>query len=158
MQSLFTKHSKGEFIMKKNIIALALVMAVGLAFVATDAMAWGYGNCGGWGGNRYNAQSYDTNNKVYQDFLKSTADLRAEIDADRAELAAIMASSQPDAQKVRSLTEQINKNITKLNDAAAAQNLPTYGMGRGMMGPDMGRGMMGFNSYNNGYGSNCPWW
>jgi len=140
--------------MKKNIIALALVMAAGLAFAVSDAMAWGYGNCGGWGGNRYNAQSYDTNNKVYQNFLKSTADLRTEIDADRAELAAIMASSQPDAQKARSLTEQINQNITKLNEAAVAQNLPTYGMGRGMMG----RGMMGYNSYDNGYGYNCPWW
>ncbi|HBU37337.1 MAG TPA: zinc resistance protein, partial [Planctomycetaceae bacterium] len=22
----------------------------------------------------------------------------------------------------------------------------------------MGRGMMGYNSYDNGYGYNCPWW
>lgn len=154
--------------MKKNIIALALVMAVGLAFVATDAMAWGYGNCGVWNGNGYNAQSFDTNNKAYQDFLNSTAKLRAEIDADRAELAAIMASPNPDAKKVRSLTEQINEGITTLNEKAAAQNLPTNGMmgpgmmgrgmGRGMMGRGMGHGMMGYNGYDNGYGYNCPRW
>ncbi|WP_018126089.1 hypothetical protein [Desulfovibrio oxyclinae] len=148
--------------MKKNIITLALVMAVGLAFAASDAMAWGYG-CGGYGGYGYNAQSYNTNNKAYQDFLNSTAKLRAEIDADRAELAAVMASPEPDAKKARSLTEQINAKIVKLNEVAAAQNLPTYGMmgpgmGRGMMGPGMGRGMMGYNSYDNGYGYNCPWW
>lgn len=140
--------------MKKNIIALALAITVGLAFVASDAMAWGYGNCGGWNGNGYNAQSYNTNNAAYRNFLNSTAKLRGEIDADRAELAAIMTGPNPDAQKARLLTEQINKRISTLNEKAATQNIPTHGM----MGRGMGRGMMGFNNYDNGYGDNCPRW
>lgn len=142
--------------MKKNIIALALVMAVGITYVATDAMAWGYGNCG-WGGNGYNSQSYTTN-PAYQDFLNSTAKQRAEIDADRAELAAVMAGPNPDPKKARSLTEQINENIATLNEAAAAKNLPTYSkMGHGKMGHGMmGHGMMG--NHNGGYNYNCAWW
>lgn len=143
--------------MKKNIIALALVAVIGLAFVSTDAMARGRGNCPGWGGNAYNAQSFDT--KAYQDFLSSTQKLRIDIAADRAERAAIMAGSEPDAKRVRTLTIQINEKIATLNEKAAALNLPPYevmgrGMGRGMgpgMGPGMGRGM------GPGSGNGCLW-
>ncbi|WP_147820149.1 zinc resistance protein [Salidesulfovibrio onnuriiensis] len=147
--------------MKKSIIALALIVAAGIAFVTTDAMAWGNGNCGNWGGNAYNAQTIDT--KAYQDFMSSTQKLRADIAADRAERAAIMAGTNPDAKRVRALTEQISEKIATLNEKATALNLPPYGMGRGMgagMGPGMGhgrghgRGMQGANGYNN----NCPWW
>lgn len=155
--------------MKKSIITLALVMAAGLAMISTDAMAWGYGNCGARSGYGAGTQSSGTTSKAYQDFLNSTSDLRAEIGADRAELAAVMASPEPDPKKVRSLTERINENIATLNEKAAAQNIPAYGMmgrgmGRGMgpgmmgrgMGHGMGPGMMGSNGYNSGNGYNCP--
>ena len=134
--------------MKKTFIALALVMTV--AFMSTNAMAWGWGN--GWNGNGMMGNGMMMNpgynsgvtNQAYQDFLNSTAKLRASIDADRAELAAIMASPTPDSKKVRTLTEQMNKKIATLNEQAAAKNLPQNGMGYGMMGPGMmGNGMMG---------------
>ena len=147
--------------MKKTFIALALVMTV--AFMSTNAMAWGWGN--GWNGNGMMGNGMMMNpgynsgvtNQAYQDFLNSTAKLRASIDADRAELAAIMASPTPDSKKVRTLTEQMNKKIATLNEQAAAKNLPQNGMGYGMMGPGMmgngmmGPGMMGNGMMGNGY-------
>ncbi|XPV75125.1 MAG: zinc resistance protein [Desulfovibrio sp.] len=142
--------------MKKNIIAFTLVLFVGLAFVTTNAMAWNYGNCGGWSGNTTKSQNFEANQKAYQEFLKSTEKLRADINADQAELAAIMAGSEPDPKKARALTEQINTKLSTLNEKAIAQNIPLHGMrgsgmGRGMgrgMGHGMGHGMMGSNNYN----------
>ncbi len=151
--------------MKKTIMALTLIMAI--AFISTNAMARGMN---GGHGNGYNMH-YNTgansqvDPQVYQDFLNSTSDQRAEIAADRAEIAALMASPTPDAKRVRTLTEKINKNITTLNEKATALNLPTHGMtGHGMMGSGMmgrgmmGGGMMGFNGHGNGYGNGCPNW
>ncbi|MEZ7196065.1 zinc resistance protein [Pseudodesulfovibrio karagichevae] len=144
--------------MKKTFLTLALVAAV--ALVSANAMAWGMH---GWNGNGYGYGMQANNqvdSKAYQDFLNSTADLRASISADRAEVAALMAGQNPDAKQVRALTERINKNITALNEKAAAAGLPGQGyMGRGYMGRGMmrgGHGMMGFNG--NGPGFNCPAW
>ncbi|WP_338669712.1 zinc resistance protein [Pseudodesulfovibrio methanolicus] len=138
--------------MKKTFLTLALVAAV--ALVSANAMAWGmHGQRGNGYGNGYGMQyNNQVDSKAYQDFLNSTADLRASISADRAEVAALMAGQNPDAKQVRALTEHINKNITALNEKAAALGLPGQGfMGRGMMN---GRGMMGFNGYGRGF--NCP--
>ncbi|MGE4423065.1 MAG: periplasmic heavy metal sensor [Pseudodesulfovibrio sp.] len=145
--------------MKKTFMALALIAA--LALVSANAMAWGMH---GWNGNGYgygmrNAPQVDQ--KAYSDFLNSTTDLRASINADRAELAAIMAGQNPDAKQVRSLTERIDKNVTALNEKAQTLGLPAGGftgrgyMHGGMRGYAMGPGMMG---YGNGYGYNCPVW
>jgi zinc resistance-associated protein len=152
--------------MKKFVMALAVVSVV--ALVSANAMAWGMH---GWQGNGYgpgyNATQVDQ--KAYQEFLDSTADLRAAIRADRAEVAAIMASQNPDAKQVRTLTENINKNATAIQAKAKALGLPQYGamgpgMGRGMgygMGYGMGHGMRGgMMGYGQGYGNgyNCPAW
>lgn len=146
--------------MKKTILALALVMTV--AFISTNAMAWGMN---GWNGNSHNMHynngvNSQVNSQAYQDFLNDTAKLRAGLAADQAELSAVMANPSPDAKRARTLTEQINAKITKLNEKAAAQNLPQmsnggYGMmGHGMMGQGMmGHGMMGQGMMNGYY--NC---
>jgi zinc resistance-associated protein len=144
--------------MKKTIMVLALVMTV--AFISTNAMAWGMN---GWNGNGHNMHynngvNSQVNSQAYQDFLNDTAKLRASIAADQVELSAIMASPSPDAKRARTVTEQMNEKIAKLNEKAAAQNLPQMGngrygmMGNGMMGNGMmGNGMMGPGMMNNGY-------
>ena len=138
--------------MKKIIMTLALVLTV--AFISTNAMAWGMngGHGNGYNMNHNNGVNSQVDPQVYQDFLNSTVKIRAAIDADRAEIVALMASPTPDAKRVRALTEQINEKLATLNQKAITLNLPTYGMmGRGMVG----RGMVGFNGNNNGYG--CNW-
>ncbi|SDL22732.1 zinc resistance-associated protein [Maridesulfovibrio ferrireducens] len=143
--------------MKKTIMTLTLVLAV--AFISTNAMAWGMnggnGNC--YNMNNNNGVNSQVDPQVYQDFMNSTVKLRATIDADRAEIAALMASPTPDATRVRALTEQINEKFATLNQKATTLNLPTYGMmGSGMMKRSMrGRGMRGSNGNRNGYG--CNW-
>ncbi|OIQ51396.1 zinc resistance protein [Pseudodesulfovibrio hydrargyri] len=153
--------------MKKFVMALAVVSVV--ALVSANAMAWGMH---GWQGNGYgmgyNATQVDQ--KAYQEFQDSTADLRAAIRADRAEMAAVMAGQNPDAKRVRALSESIDKNITAVQAKAKELGLPQYGamgpgMGRGM-GPGMGHGMRGgmgrgaMMGYGQGYGNgyNCPAW
>ncbi|QGY41444.1 zinc resistance protein [Pseudodesulfovibrio cashew] len=140
--------------MKKTFMTLALVAAI--ALVSVNAMAWGMH---GYQGNGYGMhQTTQVDTKAYQEFLDSTADLRAAISADRAEVAALMAGQNPDAKQVRTLTERINKNIATLDEKAEALGLPEHGfMERGMMhGGMMHGGMMGFNGHGNGY--NCPAW
>jgi hypothetical protein len=151
----------GGFIMKKFVMALAVVSVVSL--VSVNAMAWGINGCPGNGyGPGYNATQVDQ--KAYQEFADSTADLRAAIHADRAEMAAIMAGQNPDAKRVRALTENIEKNATAVQAKAKELGLPQYGgMGYGMgpghgMRGGMGRG--GMMGYGMGYGNgaNCPAW
>ena len=147
--------------MKKMLIAFAAVAAITL--VSANAMAWGMN---GWNGNGYGCggqYATQVDPKAYQEFQDSTAALRAEIRADRAELAAIMAGQNPDAKQARALTERIDKNAAAVNAKAKELGLPQYGMGPGagrggmyggMHGRGMGRGMGG--GYGNGY--NCPAW
>ncbi|WP_319583974.1 zinc resistance protein [uncultured Pseudodesulfovibrio sp.] len=159
--------------MKKFVMALALVSAVSLFSV--NAMAWGMH---GWQGNGAGpGYANQVDPKAYQDFQDATADLRAAVRADRAEMAAIMAGQNPDAKRVRALTENIDKNVTAIHAKAKELGLPQFGamgpgMGRGVgcgMGAGhgmrggmgnggMGRGgMMGYGQgYGNGY--NCPAW
>jgi zinc resistance-associated protein len=150
--------------MKKFVMALAVVSVVSL--VSVNAMAWGMH---GWQGNGVGpGYASQVDQKAYQDFLDSTADLRAAIRADRAEIAAIMAGQNPDAKRVRALTENIEKNATAVQAKAKDLGLPQYGamgpgMGRGMgygMGPGHGHGMRGGMGYGMGYGNgaNCPAW
>lgn len=155
--------------MKKFVMALAVVSVVSL--VSVNAMAWGINGCPGNGyGPGYNATQVDQ--KAYQEFADSTADLRAAIHADRAEMAAIMAGQNPDAKRVRALTENIEKNATAIQAKAKELGLPQYGamgrgMGRGMgygMGPGHGHGMRGGMGRGMGYGmgygngASCPAW
>ena len=150
--------------MKKFVMALTVVSVV--ALVSANAMAWGMH---GWQGNGAGpGYATQVDQKAYQEFLDSTADLRAAVRADRAEMAAIMAGQNPDAKQVRSLTENINKNVTAIQAKAKELGLPQYGamgpgMGRGMgygyghgMRGGMGRG--GMMGYGQGNGYNCPAW
>jgi len=149
--------------MKNMFTALAVVAVV--ALFSTSAMAWGMH---GWNGNGngngcgYGAgYSTQVDSKAYQEFLDSTADLRASINADRAELAAVMAGQNPDAKRARALAENIDKTAAAIDAKAEALGLNNgafmgRGMGRGM-GPGMMRGgMMGYGYGNGGY--NCPAW
>lgn len=139
--------------MKKFVMALAVVAVV--ALVSANAMARGMH---GWQGNGYGmgygmGYTSQVDQKAYQDFLDSTADLRAAVRADRAEIAAIMAGQNPDAKRVRALTENIDKNVTAIQDKAEALGLPQNGgMGYGFRHG----GMMGYNGRGNGFG--CPAW
>jgi zinc resistance-associated protein len=159
------KKPTGGFIMKKFVMALAVVSVV--ALVSANAMARGMQ---GWQGNGTGPGYTQVDQKAYQEFLDSTADLRAAIRADRAEIAAIMAGQNPDAKQVRSLTENIDKNAAAIQAKAKELGLPQYcamgpgmgrGMGHGMMGRGMGHGMghgMRGGMMGQGYGNNCPAW
>ncbi len=125
--------------MKKAIIAIAMVLAAGMAFTSTNALAWGYGHGPGHGmrggqmmrGNYqqgYNAAVYDS--AEYQQFLEETRDLRASLRADHAEFQALMAGTNPDPEKVRSLTESISKKEIELSEKAKNNNVPFGRMGR----------------------------
>lgn len=134
--------------MKKFVMAFAVVAVV--ALFSANAMAWGMH---GWQGNGcgrgYTSQ---VDQKAYQDFLSATSDLRASVRADRAEIAAIMAGQNPDAKRVRTLTENIDKNAAAIQDKATALGLPQNGgMGYGFM-----RG--GRMGYGHGNGVGCPAW
>ncbi|HKI80193.1 MAG TPA: zinc resistance protein [Pseudodesulfovibrio sp.] len=143
--------------MKKFVMALAVVSVVSL--ISANAMAWGMH---GWQGNGTGpGYTNQVDQKAYQDFLDATADLRATVRSDRAEMMATMAGQNPDAKRVRALSENINKNVTLIQAKAKDLGLPQFGamgpgMGRGM-GPGHGRhgGMMG---YGQGNGYNCPAW
>lgn len=148
--------------MKKIITTLALIATLGIAFTASNAMAWGHGY--GRGGNGMMTgygmgngsgmgpgmmQGYGSNgygngmgpgmmngntpvdNEAYQKFLDETADLRTGLAGDRAELRAVMAGTNPDPARVRTLTETIIEKQTKLNATARENNIAPMGFGRG---------------------------
>jgi Spy/CpxP family protein refolding chaperone len=131
--------------MKKTIIAIAMVLAAGMAFTTTNALARvngpGHGMHGRQmmgGGQMMGGYYQQGNNTAYQQFLDQTRDLRTSLRADRAELQAIMAGTNPDPAKVRTLVESIAKKEIKLSDQAKANNVSF-----GRMGP-------------RGGGYNCP--
>lgn len=124
--------------MKKFITALALIAALGIAFTATNASAWGRGGYGygmmhgGYGmgpGMMYGNAPVD--NGAYQKFLDDTADVRTSLAADQAELAAVMQGANPDPARVRALTETIIEKQTKLSAAAREHNIAPMGRGFG---------------------------
>jgi Spy/CpxP family protein refolding chaperone len=104
--------------MKKVITAIAATLIVG--FFAASAYAWGCGNGYGGGmrgaGHHYNQSG--NNSGDYQTFMTETQALRTSISADRAELNALMAGTNPDPQKARTLSEKISKSENKLRAKA----------------------------------------
>jgi len=135
-----------EFIMKKIITAIAATLIVG--FFAASAYAWGCGNGygGGMRGNRHYNQS-GNNSGDYQTFMTETQALRSSIAADRAELNALMAGTNPDPQKARILSETISKSENKLR--AKAQEYKVTG-GRGHRGAGQGWSC-GINSHKHDF-------
>ncbi len=123
--------------MKKSILTISTILT--MSFLAASAFALGYG---GMHGNGYNnGAAY--NNGAYQSFYNDTQALRSSIAADRAELNALMAGSNPDSQRARQLSEQISKSENDLRNKSQEYNAS----GMGMMGYGQGyhRGMSGFN-------------
>ncbi len=141
--------------MKKTIITLVLVAASAVALMSTNALAWnnwgrggcamgngGYGMRGGYGmmgggygmmgrgyarmNNYYQGNIDDT---AYQAFQQDTADIRTSLSADIAEMNAIMAGANPDAQRVRALSENISTKQNQLAEAARKNNIRLVGNG-----------------------------
>ena len=131
--------------MKRTIITLTLVVALGI--FGAQAFAYGPGSGAGcWGGNAANVE----NPEQYQQFLDQTTDLRRELALDHAELATIMHADNPDAARVRALTERVLDTQEAINEQAETLGIADgwtcpYG-GYGNMGGYGGRGsMMGRN-------------
>jgi Spy/CpxP family protein refolding chaperone len=135
--------------MKKVITAIAATLIVG--FFAASAYAWGCGNRygGGMHGNGHYNQS-GNNSGDYQTFMTETQALRSSISADRAELNALMAGTNPDSQKARTLSEKISKSENELR--AKAQEYNVAG-GRGHWGSGQGW-TCGINGHNHAF-ANC---
>lgn len=122
--------------MKKIMLTISTLLMVG--FFATSAFAWG---CGGYGGGWNNTGGY--NMGAYQTFSNDTQALRSSIAADRAELNALMAGTNPYPKRARQLSEQISKSENDLRTKAREYNIA--GIGPGMMG--YGNGING-HSHN----------
>jgi Spy/CpxP family protein refolding chaperone len=119
-----------------------------VGFLAASAYAWGCGGMNGSGYNNgmhgrgnYNGAGY--NNDGDQSFNNDTQALRSSIAADRTELNALMAGTNPDPKQARELSERISKSENELRNKAQEYNVSS----RGMMGYGQGayRGMSGFN-------------
>ncbi len=128
--------------MKKVITAVTAILIIG--FFTASAFAWGcggmYGN-GMYGNRNYNQSGY--NNGAYQSFANDTQALKSSISADRAELNALMANTNPDAKRTRALSEQISKSENELRAKAQQYNVSSIG-GMGY-GQGWGCGITGHN-------------
>jgi hypothetical protein len=117
--------------MKKIFMTLSIVLIVG--FLAASAYAW---QCGGMYGSGYNngmqgRGNYNGaghNNDAYQSFSNDTQGLRSSIAADRTELNALMAGTNPDPKQARELSEQISKSENELRNKAQEYNISSRGM------------------------------
>ena len=136
--------------MKKNIVALTLVLSLGLTISAVNAYAWygggpgdGYGPGGGYGVN--------VDDAGYKKFMDDTAQIRRSLAVDRAEMHALMAGTDPDPAKVRAIAERMMDNREKLAGIARAAKMDgPAGFGFGPKGNCRG--------YGRGFGpnENCP--
>lgn len=137
--------------MKKNVIALALVFTVSLAFAAANVNARGCGGSGGGYGSRgWNADP--ASDPVFAKFLTDTAEIRKSIAVDRAELDALMAGKEPDANRARELTASIVDNQEKLAEMARANDFAVPGSAVGSGGPGAARGYGGCSGGSNTFG------
>jgi hypothetical protein len=102
--------------MKKNVVVLALVLAVSMSLAVVHVYARGW-------------SADPASDPVFTKFLDETADIRKEIALDRAELNALMAGENPDAKRVRELTASITDNKEKLAEIARANDLGAPGTG-----------------------------
>lgn len=139
--------------MKKRLLLLSLVVVLG--FAATQVFAWnGKAMRGGFNQACPLAGSYGDYGPEQQKFFEETQKLRTSLMADRAELNAILAGSDPDPKRVRELTENIAQTQIQLakkaraNNAFNRQGFGPRGHGRHMMHGGYGR--MGF-----GHGGPC---
>ncbi len=135
--------------MRKAMITILTILIVSL--LAVSAYSW---NCGGmYNNNGYNNGMYGNyynggyNNSSYQSFMTATQALRSSIAADRAELNALMANTNPDSKRARVLSEQISKSENELRNKAREYHVSDIGM------REYGRGWTcGITNQNNGIG------
>lgn len=138
--------------MKKQIVALALIVGLGMATAASADWGRGYrgyGDCLQGTGQmmawqaRGQFQQLDqaTQDKITQ-FFKDTRPLRKEMAMKRAEKKALMRSDNPDAQAVARLTGELFDLRVSMQDKAEEAGVEQYvGPGRmGYMGHGRGRG------------------
>lgn len=118
--------------MKTTITAITTIFIVGI--FAVSAYAWGCGYGPGAGnrgyGNGLNNQAA-VNQEELDAFFKDTQALRASLFADRAELNALMAGTNPDPKKARALSENISKTQNELRAKAQQHNISGPMGGRG---------------------------
>jgi len=140
--------------MKRTLITLLLIAASTFALMSTNALAWsnwgsgGYGMGGGHGmmgrggygmmgrgcaamNGGYTMMNYQgaVDDTAYQAFQKDTADTRASLAADITELNALMAGTNPDPARARSLSEGISAKQNQLAEAAEKNNIRAGGNG-----------------------------
>ena len=149
--------------MKKQLVALALIM--GLAMATGASADWGrgnkgngsYGNCpqmkGQVQGQMFQQLDQATQDKIKQ-FFKDTLPLHKEMAMKRAEKQALMRSATPDAQAVAKVTGELFDLRTTMQEKAEQAGVSEYvGPGHmGGMGRMGGRGQMGNGPCGQGWG------
>jgi Spy/CpxP family protein refolding chaperone len=144
--------------MKKNIL-IGMVAGLGLALIASAAMAWGPGYGGGLGyGPRYGsppisnltAEQTTKIRDLQQAQLKDTAPLQQQLLAKRTELRAAWLSQSPDQAKITGLQKDILTLRGQLQDKATNASFemrkvltPEQQAQLAAYGPGMGYGMGG---------------
>ena len=140
--------------MKKKLLLLSLIVVLG--FAATQVFAWN-GRAMHRGYNPAQcplAGSYGNYGPEQQKFFEETQELRTSLRADRAELNAILAGSDPDPQRVRELTENIARAQIQLASKARANNaFSRQGFGHRGYGRHMKHG--GYGAQGQGPGGPC---
>ena len=130
----------------RNLIITAVVAAsLIVGFTAMNASAWGNRGMGPGYGMMY-GNGIDSTER--QKFLDETKEIRIEIAADQAELAALMAGDNPDSAKVRELSESIATKQITLQEKSRE-----YGWGSGPSYRNFRRGP----GYGGGGCGQCVW-
>lgn len=134
--------------MKKTLLAVALIAAIGLSgYHLAGAQPWGGGpGMGpGWGmmaaGPGQGQMSAETL-KAREKFFNETTELRRKIFAKKTELEAVMRGEKPDAQKAAKLSGELFDLRNQMRKKAQEAGLAQAGFGPGLCGcPGPGQGM-----------------
>ncbi len=125
--------------MKKYAIITALVLALGI--FASQAMAWGPGGGPGYGGRGCYAQNQTPEQtEAFDKFMNETTDLRNKLQADNAEMRALMQQQNPDPKQARALAESMAATRDQLGAKAKELGVSAPGYGRGYGPGDCPRG------------------
>ncbi|MCF8086103.1 MAG: periplasmic heavy metal sensor [Desulfohalobiaceae bacterium] len=157
-------------------LGLALMLTAGAAMAQKDrgmhgmqqgqGMQQGYGYGQGYG--QMNPEMMQQMRDIQAQYADKMYDLRSQLFAKQQELSAAMAGEQVNADRVRSLVDEINNLRGELFSARTEMQIEMrqkgimssyggYGMGPGMMGPGMmGPGMMHGGGYGMGPGMMGP--
>jgi zinc resistance-associated protein len=163
--------------MKKTMIMITAILAVG--FMTASAFAWGHGGGrrGGCGGQGYGAMANLTQeqqtelNTLRQQFVDETYETRSAMMAKHQEVRMLMETSNPDKARLEALSNEIlelkksmaDKRIDfalKAKKIAPELNLMAFGRHNGGYGSGYGKGRHGGHGFGNHMGGNssCPWY